>query len=323
MPLDTTILHLQNATYVKLDSFESDDHSEIWFVQKLDTIERYAIKIMDVHRAFDFKREIRALERLQGHPNIIRLMDKENHNGKYYMVLEMGDMDLARFIQMNGILDEESAKEMFVQMLDALAHCHSNRICHHDLKLENFLFDPRSRVVKLIDFGFSVDTNTSSLMVSEGDRSSNSRSTSSSFSSSYSTPYSASFSSSPSCCFLSPPSEIISGRYDWCSPLYASKQVLFQENHHFAKTDIFSLGVCLYFMLCGRFPFCSEDDQIETLKRTILESTEIDFPDVPLSWNAINLLRSMLARDEEDRCDLIDIFNHPWLTSTNVEFMMF
>jgi len=301
MPLDSTILHLQNATYCKVDSIECDEHSEIWFVQKLDTTERYAIKIMDVHRALDFMREIRALERLQGHQNIIRLVDKENRAGKYYMVLEMGDIDLARHLQKNGPLDEDSAKEMFVQMLDALAHCHSNRICHHDLKLENFLFDPSTRIVKLIDFGFSVDTSTSSLMVSDG---------SSNFTSS----------SSPS------PSEIISGRYDWCSPLYASKQVLHQENHHYAKTDIFSLGVCLYFMLCGRFPFCSEEDEFDTLRNKILLTKEIEFPEASevLSSQAKDLLRRMLARDEEDRCeDLMDVYNHPWLLSTNVEYMIF
>jgi serine/threonine protein kinase len=302
MPLDSSILHLQNATYVKMDSIECDEHSEIWFVQKLDTTERYAIKIMDVHRAFDFMREIRALERLQGHQNIIRLVDKENRAGKYYMVLEMGDIDLARHIQKNGTLDEESAKELFVQMLDALAHCHSNRICHHDLKLENFLFDPSNRLVKLIDFGFSVDTTTSSLMVS--DRSSRCSSSSSS-------------SSLPSPC------DIISGRYDWCSPLYASKQVLHQENHHFAKTDIFSLGVCLYFMLSGRFPFCSEEDEFETLKTNILQKTEIGFQSNDFTDHAQDLLKRMLALDEEERCDLIDIYNHPWLLSTNVEYMIF
>jgi len=283
MPQDLSILHLQNAAFVKLDSIECDEHSEIWFVQKLDTTERYAIKIMDVHRALDFMREVRALERLQGHQNIIRLVDKETRAGKYYMVLEMGDIDLARHLQKKGNLDEDSAKELFVQMLDALAHCHSNRICHHDLKLENFLFDPQTRRVKLIDFGFSVDTTTSSLMVSNA----------------HSSPSSS----------ISPPSlcEIISGRYDWCSPLYASKQVLHQENHHFAKTDIFSLGVCLYFILCGRFPFCSEDDEFDTLKTNVL-ATGLDFHETPieLSAQAKDLLQRMLARRGRtlriDRC---------------------
>lgn len=318
----STFLHLHSGTYVKIDSVECDEHSEIWFVRPLDpntcSSSRFAIKIMDVHRAFDYKREVRALERLQGHQNVIRLVDKEIHGGRYYMVLEMVDTDLARHVQrhggLGGVLDEESAKELFVQMLDALAHCHAHRICHHDLKLENFLYDPVSRVVKLIDFGFSVDTSSSSLMVSSCSSSSSSPVPHFDASQSVDSPMSEDLSS-----------EIISGRYDWCTPLYASKQVLFQEDHHYVKTDIFSLGVCLYYMLCGRFPFCSEDDEFETLKANIFETQCIEFPKMSteLSEHAKNLLRSMLARDEDQRCNIIDVYNHPWLLSSNIEYMTF
>jgi len=305
---EPVFLQLQNSTYLQLESIPCDEHSEILFVQNVESGKKYVVKIMDCHRSLDYFREIRILERLQGHQNIIRLLDKETRANKYYMVLEMGGIDLADFIQRYGTLDEDSAKEMFVQMLDALAQCHSNRVCHHDIKLENFLFDETTHAVKLIDFGFSVDLSTSSLIVPT---------------SSYSSPS-----------MVTPNSGIIAGRYDWCSPLYASKQVLHQEDHQFEKTDIFGLGICLFYMLCGRFPFCSEDDEFETL-RTNIRTMEIDqilqeetFQSsgsayLKLSEFAKDLLKKMLVRIESDRCDLNDIYNHPWLYSANVEYMSF
>ena len=37
-----------------------------------------------------------------------------------------------------------------------VAHCHAMRVCHRDLKLENFVLDKSQSTLKLIDFGLSV-----------------------------------------------------------------------------------------------------------------------------------------------------------------------
>ncbi|MCQ2817380.1 MAG: serine/threonine-protein kinase [archaeon] len=47
---------------------------------------------------------------------------------------------------------EYIGRYIFMEMLNALNACHSNGICHRDIKLENFVFDLNFNV-KLIDFG--------------------------------------------------------------------------------------------------------------------------------------------------------------------------
>ena len=36
---------------------------------------------------------------------------------------------------------EPMAQRLFLQLLDAVAHCHAMKVCHRDLKLENFVLD--------------------------------------------------------------------------------------------------------------------------------------------------------------------------------------
>lgn len=71
------------------------------------------------------------------------------------------------FIKQNGVFDEQTSKRLFAQMLNAIEYCHKKlRICHHDVKLENFCltnnadsFNPAhvGLTLKLIDFGFAVE----------------------------------------------------------------------------------------------------------------------------------------------------------------------
>lgn len=56
-------------------------------------------------------------------------------------------------------LDEPEARQIFSQIISALGYLHSQEIAHRDIKLENVLIT-KDRKVKLIDFGFAIDSRT-------------------------------------------------------------------------------------------------------------------------------------------------------------------
>mmetsp|Transcript_16884 Transcript_16884/g.43035 ORF Transcript_16884/g.43035 Transcript_16884/m.43035 type:complete len:348 (+) Transcript_16884:117-1160(+) len=96
------------------------------------------------------------------HPNICKLVEIFCHpvEDSIYMVMELcsgGDLfDRLKSVPSGHFLEWDAA-DVVRQITDAVAYCHSNWICHRDLKLENFVYQsPAAEApLKLIDFGLS------------------------------------------------------------------------------------------------------------------------------------------------------------------------
>ena len=56
-----------------------------------------------------------------------------------------------------GSFNERDAAQLFHQMMNSVSYCFSKKICHKDLKPENFMFAAKdsNSTLKLIDFGLS------------------------------------------------------------------------------------------------------------------------------------------------------------------------
>ena len=114
-------------------------------------------KLNDVAKAHLFQ-EVRCMK-LVNHPNIVRLYEVIDTATKLYLILELGDGgDLYDFIMKHDQgVDEELARTIFKQTVNAIHYCHKLHVVHRDLKPENLVFcNCSSRpVIKLTDFGLS------------------------------------------------------------------------------------------------------------------------------------------------------------------------
>jgi len=175
-----------------------------------------------------FEREARAASAI-GHPHIVDVFDLgRTPEGVLFMAMELLDgKPLATLLKETPCLPIPLALDLSSQLLSGLAAAHRNGIVHRDLKPENIFIintEDRPNFLKIVDFGIS------KILVRPGH------------------------------------GQRTSGQGTGTAvgtvlgtPLYMSpEQILGQVARIDHRTDIYSAGVVLYEMLCGRTPFEGE-----------------------------------------------------------------
>ena len=135
----------------------------VYSATDLRTNVRYAVKALNKvgldprQRKFQ-QREIQLHHMASQHHNVVSLAKIMDSPDCTYVVLEFcGDGDLFSNITEQGRYrgQDDLAKHVFLQILDAVEYCHSIGIYHRDLKPENIMCTNNGYTVKLADFGLA------------------------------------------------------------------------------------------------------------------------------------------------------------------------
>eukprot|EP00906_Rhabdomonas_costata_P007413 RCo010616 len=187
----------------------------------VNTGKQYAIKILDKkllmtqNLGSQVNREI-ALMLKMSHRNVCGMRECFQTSEKVYLVLELvKGGDLFERIKQSKMLDEDTARGFFQQLILGLNYCHKHQIAHRDLKPENLLLNQEG-VLKISDFGLS----------------NNQRSTDSG---------------------RVNPSMMLNTVCG--TPNYVAPEVLMEKGYNGFQADMWSCGVILYVMLTGKLPF--------------------------------------------------------------------
>jgi tetratricopeptide (TPR) repeat protein len=162
VPADRQSRHGQQVGAYTIDALLAEGGmGEVWLAHRSDGHfeGRFAVKLLHLNmngaKALDrFKREGHVLAQLI-HPNIARIIDAgATADGQPFLVLEYIDGEHVDKYCDARSLSTQSRVRLFLEVLAAVAHAHTNLIIHRDIKPSNVLVTPAG-VVKLLDFGIA------------------------------------------------------------------------------------------------------------------------------------------------------------------------
>jgi serine/threonine-protein kinase len=222
----------------------------VWLAQRSDgrferkvAIKFIRLAVLDVAGAERFKREGAILGKLS-HPQIAELIDAGlTPTGEPFLVLEYVEGQPIDEYCDNNMLGIDGRIRLFVDVLSAVAHAHSNLIVHRDIKPTN-VFIRNDGQVKLLDFGIAkvladeTSVNAAPLFTLEGGAA--------------------------------------------LTPLFAAPEQL-SGGTVTTATDIYALGVLLYMLLAGQHPAGPGPHSAIQLVKTIVDQEPLRASDAVAS----------------------------------------
>ena len=151
---------ISTSSFVCLARLGKGSFGEVFLVEKIDTRERFAMKVLRKEKVLrqnliKYVVTERNILSISNHPFIVKLFYSFQTSTKLFLILEYclcGDLSVHLFFEKK--FHEYRAKHYICQILLALEYLHKNDIIFRDLKPENVVLDEEGNA-KLTDFGLS------------------------------------------------------------------------------------------------------------------------------------------------------------------------
>lgn len=271
--------HIVAGRYRLLSVVGQGSIGQVWRAEALATGDHVALKALHDKYAMNpkmrirFGREVLAIHTMR-HPHIVSYYDHGvDTDRRPYLVMELIEgRSGAEVVSAPKPLTWPQVLELVRKLCSALGYAHEQGIIHRDLKWANVIVDgsfeiggPSSNVpIKLIDFGILKFALTSALR--DGKRVTD--------------------------------TGVIVG-----TPYYASPEQILGRPID-GRSDVYSLSVMLYELLCGRKPFVGKNQMrvvLAHLHEPARPPVEVEGAPYPISPALSQAIMSGLAKDPEQR----------------------
>ncbi|MCA9284752.1 MAG: tetratricopeptide repeat protein [Phycisphaerales bacterium] len=213
-----------------------------------------------------FRREAEALGRLK-HPGIAQIymvgVGGDGRSARPYLAMELIEGQAVTTFARSRNLDLRARLELAARLCDAVEHAHQRGVIHRDLKPANVLVD-ESGQLKVLDFGIARLTDSDVMLTT----------------------------------LRTEVGEIV-GTAAYMSPEQASGD----PDDLDTRSDVYSLGVVIYELLCGRLPVDVDRLPLPDAIRAIreVEATRIGSLDTRLRGDVETILGKTLQHDKSQR----------------------
>lgn len=239
----------------------------------------------------EIEREIRSLLTVAKSEYIITYHESFEDDIFHYICLDLMDGDLNEFVMSsNRELDPVTEMQITEEIVNGLKYLHEQDFIHCDLKPGNILYTTNPLHFKIADFGLSRNVSPFTL----------------------STVMSTSRSG-----------VAMAGTRCWMAP----ELINMESTEHTKYSDLFSLGLVLYFLLTrGKHPFArSIGEQLHVIEKRIANVDYIDQELHPkLHPEAISFLKVLLAKDPQKRLPAKYLIQQPflWPEEKKIDFLI-
>ncbi|OHT00854.1 CAMK family protein kinase [Tritrichomonas foetus] len=242
------------------------------------------------------KNEVEFMQ-LLNHPNICKLFEVIEEKDKIAFVMEFAENgSLASFLAPNRPLNLTQVKNYFYQLVAAVDYLHNTvGIAHRDIKAENVLLDSNFHI-KLCDFGLSHKIIRNEKQTVQLCDWSNDMNDQQNYNNSASVKNQSSTNLMTTQCG---------------SPYYVSPEIILNQIYD-EKTDVWSLGVLLYLMATGTFPFYDEGNNVPKILHKIVNDPVV-YPPF-LEPDLVDLLEKMLNKDPLSRISIDQVKLHKFVS---------
>ena len=205
-----------NARVIPGKNEQTGEEVAIKLVAKVHPYHRHRNDIVAANRVAEVRREAEIGCAVPPHPNVIRYYAAEENEFWFFLIMEMGVVELFDLVTDGGAQTQyEESTRVAAQLVEGLAHLHAHGVVHLDLKLDNCVRG-RDDQWKWVDLGAASQGRMQRKVTGTG-------------------------------FYMAPELGRTGHEMD---PAYDGFAV-----------DCFALGVSLYLLLAGTFPFMPHEDQ--------------------------------------------------------------